>query len=72
MSFQGSVYLGQNVNRSRCAIIFPTWLFAAHYRIAKKDLQTCGKWHVFHAFFEAPAGRLGEPVNIARKPAGAV
>lgn len=36
------------------------------------DLQTRSKWQVFEDFAEAPAGNLGDAVDIARDPAGAV
>jgi hypothetical protein len=40
--------------------------------VGVEDLKACREREVFEDFAEAPAGDLGDAVDIAREPAGAV
>jgi len=66
------LYCGEGVN-IRAPIIARPFPFSAIRRIvAKYQLQPRPEWQLFHNLAEAPAGDFGEPVAVARQPAGAV
>ena len=66
------VYCGEGVKIHLARVAGPGAAAAVGGVVGVDDLEPCGEREVFEDFAVAPAGGLGDAVDIACEPAGAV
>jgi hypothetical protein len=69
---KGFLQLGESVNIGNLAISQPGPPLALGGIVAKNDLKSRAERQLFGDLAPAPAGDLGNAVNISSQPAGAV
>ncbi|MFZ9921154.1 MAG: hypothetical protein ACO3GO_08365 [Terrimicrobiaceae bacterium] len=69
---ESGFYGCQGVKIGGAVVSAPDSLAAVREVVGVEDLKARREREVFEDFAEAPAGDLGDAVNIARDPAGAV
>jgi len=70
--FDGGVYIGEGVKIRGSTIVCPRAPAAVGSIVGVEDLKSGREGKVFKNFSKAPAGNLGDAVDIACEPAGAV
>jgi hypothetical protein len=70
--FESGFYGCEGVKIGRSVVSSPDSFAPVREVVGVEDLKAGRKREVFEDFAEAPAGSLGDAVNIAREPAGAV
>jgi hypothetical protein len=65
-------YCGEGVKIGRPVVSSPDSFAPVREVVCVDDLKAGREREVFEDFAEAPAGDLGDAINIAREPAGAV
>jgi hypothetical protein len=69
---ESGFYRSEGVKIGRSVVAAPDSFAAVREVVGVEDLKARRERQVFEDFAEAPAGCLGDAVNIAREPAGAV
>jgi hypothetical protein len=70
--FESGFYGCQRVKIGRPVVAAPNSFAPVREVVGVEDLKAGREREVFEDFAEAPAGCLGDAVNIAREPAGAI
>jgi hypothetical protein len=69
---ESGFYRSEGVKIGRSVVSSPDSLAAMREVVGVEDLKAGREREVFEDFAVAPAGNLGDAVDIAREPAGAV